>query len=67
MTAQELGQLIRKERNKQSVTLVQLARKIKDTQGNLSAIENGERNITLSTLNKIAKGLGMKLTITFDE
>ena len=50
-------------REKAGLSQAELARKIGTDQASISRIERGERNITLETLAKITRALGLKLTI----
>lgn len=51
---------IRRERKSQKITLPALARSAGISRGLLSGIENNRPNISLDTLEKIAKALGVK-------
>ncbi len=50
-------------REKAGLTQVELAEKIGTDQASISRIERGERNITLETLAKLAKVLGLRVTV----
>ncbi len=50
-------------RQKINMTQGELARKIGDRQQNVSRIESGEQNVTVLTLNKIAKAVGGMLIV----
>jgi DNA-binding XRE family transcriptional regulator len=52
-------------RLKKRLTQKQLADKSHIPQQEISKIEKGERNITLETLEKIASGLGKKVSVSF--
>ncbi|MBQ8877696.1 MAG: helix-turn-helix transcriptional regulator [Lachnospiraceae bacterium] len=52
----------RKEHN---LTQKQLAEKTGITQADISRLENGESNPSLSTLKRLAEGLGMRLKLEF--
>ena len=52
-------------REEQNLSQRQLADRIGVTQSDISKIESGEANPTLETLKKLAKGLGMNLSISF--
>lgn len=52
-------------RLKKHLTQKQLADKARIPQQEISKIEKGERNITLETLEKIAVGLGRRVTVSF--
>ena len=56
----KVGQLIRKRKIEQGFTQTELARKVSITQPDLSKIEEGKKNITLFTLGRICKVLGIK-------
>lgn len=61
-------QLIRKmirARREAGLTQKELAERTGIQQSNISRIENGNGNPSLSTLNKLAQGLGKKLVISF--
>ena len=52
-------------REDQNLSQRQLADRTGVTQSDISKIESGEANPTLETLKKLAKGLGMNLSISF--
>ena len=52
-------------RKKQNITQKELSRRTGITQADISRIENGNRNPSLSMLKKLAKGLGMTLRLEF--
>ena len=52
-------------REEQNLSQRQLADRTGVTQSDISKIESGEANPTLETLKKLAKGLGMNLSISF--
>lgn len=54
-------------RQKANMTQGELARQIGDRQQNVSRIESGEQNITIGTLNKIAKAVGGQLVVEIIE
>lgn len=54
-------------RQKANMTQGELARQIGDRQQNVSRIESGEQNITVGTLDKIAKAVGGRLVIRIVE
>ena len=61
-------QLVRKiirARREAGLTQKELAERTGIQQSNISRIENGNGNPSLSTLNKLAQGLGKKLVISF--
>jgi len=59
----KIGVMIRKARLKQGITQEELARKIHTTKSAISRIENHSEDIKLSTLSKVSRSLGMKLTV----
>ena len=61
-------QLVRemiRARREAGLTQKELAERTGIQQSNISRIENGNGNPSLSTLNKLAQGLGKKLVISF--
>ena len=52
-------------REEQNLSQRQLEDRTGVTQSDISKIESGEANPTLETLKKLAKGLGMNLSISF--
>ena len=54
-------------RQKANMTQGELARQIGDRQQNVSRIESGEQNVTIGTLNKIAKAVGGLLVVKIVE
>ncbi|MEK7859322.1 MAG: helix-turn-helix domain-containing protein [Elusimicrobiota bacterium] len=54
-------------RQKANMTQGQLAREIGDRQQNVSRIESGEQNVTIGTLDKIAKAVGGQLVVKIVE
>ncbi len=54
-------------RQKANMTQGELARQIGDRQQNVSRIESGEQNVTVATLNKIAKAVGGQLVVKIIE
>jgi len=60
-----LMMLLLKERNEQQLTQSELAERTGIRQSNISRIEKGQVLPSLSTLNKIAHGLGKQLQIEF--
>lgn len=54
-------------RQRANLTQGELARQIGDRQQNISRIESGEQNITVGTLNKIAKAVGGQLVVKIVE
>jgi transcriptional regulator with XRE-family HTH domain len=57
-----LGNKISTLRKQRGITLEKLAYGMGISKGNLSDIENGKRDPRFSTLNCIAKGLGMSIS-----
>lgn len=54
-------------RQKANMTQGELARHIGDRQQNVSRIESGEQNVTIGTLDKIAKAVGGRLVVKIIE
>ena len=52
-------------RKKQNITQKQLSEMTGITQADISRIENGTRNPSLSMLKRLAEGLGMRLKLEF--
>ncbi len=52
-------------RNEEGITQAELAKRTGIAQSELSKIETGEANPSLRRINRIAKGLGRKVQITF--
>ena len=52
-------------RKSQNLTQKELSKRTGITQADISRIENGTRNPSLAMLNRLAKGMGMKLKIEF--
>lgn len=50
-------------RERANLTQGQLAREIGDKQQNVSRIESGEQNVTIGTLDKIARAVGGRLLV----
>jgi transcriptional regulator with XRE-family HTH domain len=61
-----IGERIRAARLAAEVSQETLAAKIGMTRGNYSRIEAGLTNVTLDSLLRIAKGLGITLTVDFE-
>lgn len=53
-------------RHKANLTQGELARQIGDKQQNVSRIERGEQNVTIGTLDKIAKAVGGQLMVRIE-
>jgi transcriptional regulator with XRE-family HTH domain len=54
-------------RIKQNITQVELSKRTGITQADISRIENGTRNPSLSMVKKLADGLGMQLRVEFKD
>lgn len=61
----QLMMMILKARNKQNLTQSELAERTGIRQSNISRIEKGQALPSISTLCKIARGLGKRLQIKF--
>lgn len=61
----EILKTIARLRYEQNMTQEELSERCGIKQGELSKIENGKANPTLETLQKLAKGMGMKLELRF--
>ena len=61
----EVCQLITSTRNALGITQHQLAEKSRVSQANISKIENGSYNPSITTLKRIADGLGKRLILEF--
>jgi len=59
----KIGILIRQAREKAGLTQEQLAQRVHTKKTAISRIENHARDIRLSTLEKVAKALGMELHV----
>ncbi len=59
---QQFGARVRYLRNKQKISIEELAFRSNINSNYLSDLERGNRNPTLKVLNKISKGLGMNLS-----
>ena len=59
----KIGVLIRQAREKAGLTQEQLAQRIQTKKTAISRIENHAQDIRLSTLEKVAKALGMELYV----
>ena len=62
-----IGAIVRRIRKEQDLTLKQLARRTGLSVSLLSQIERAESSASVSSLYKIASGLGIKLTVLFGE
>lgn len=61
-----IGALVKDARKKANLTQEQLAQKVKLKRPHISRIERAQTDIRISTLYKIAKGLGGDLKISFE-
>jgi len=59
---QTLGETVRTERIKAGLSQEQLAEKANLTRNYIGHIERAERRITLETLAKVARGLGLRVS-----
>ena len=64
---QEIGEKIRRSRQRSRLTQTQLAKKLKISQQVISYIESGRQNVSLGTLEKICNSLGFSLNIELGE
>ena len=64
---QTIGQIVRRLRKEKSLTLKQVARRTGLSPSLLSQIERAESSASVSSLYKIAHGLGVKLTVLFGD
>lgn len=62
----DLGVTIARARNAIGLSQIEMAHKLKTTQSVISRIENGNQNISVQMLTKIAKVLGCGLKINLD-
>lgn len=60
-SAIKLGENIRKIRAEKQLTQIELCHKLKVDRAYMSNIENGKKNPTLATIEKIAKALGVSI------
>lgn len=61
----QLMMMVLKARSEQNLTQSELAKRTGIRQSNISRIEKGQATPSISTLNKIAHGLGKRLQIKF--
>ncbi|HRY59984.1 MAG TPA: helix-turn-helix transcriptional regulator [Patescibacteria group bacterium] len=59
--ASQLGKNLKKIRTKKKLSQGTIARKLKVHRSFISGIENGKRNLTLSTIEKLAEAIGTKV------
>lgn len=64
-TKREITKAVIRERVKRNLSQEALARKVGLKRPSLARIESGSEMPSLTTLDKIAKGLGMKLQVKF--
>jgi len=67
MLEKRIADKIRKLRKNKGLTLAQLGQDIGLSKGLLSRIENNQVSPSIATLSKIAKGLGVPISLFFDE
>ena len=60
-----IGTRIKELRTSKGITQEELAKKLKTTKSAVSRLENHAESVRLSTLEKVAEGLGKKLEISF--
>jgi len=60
----EIARQLMKARLERGMTQEELAAKVGTRQSNISRIERGQQNTSIGLLNKVAKGLGMKLHVS---
>ena len=63
--AEEIGGALRQARLAAGVSQERLAARIGMTRGNLARIEQGQTNVTLDSILRIATGLELKMNVTF--
>jgi ribosome-binding protein aMBF1 (putative translation factor) len=61
-----VAELVKGARKKAKLTQEELAQKVHLKRPHISRIERAETDVRISTLHKIAQGLGGNLTISFD-
>ncbi|KKQ36213.1 MAG: Helix-turn-helix domain-containing protein [candidate division WS6 bacterium GW2011_GWA2_37_6] len=59
----EMGEKVKKAREKSGVTQEELARRIKTTRSTISRVEKGKQNLTVEYIMKVATALGKKYEI----
>lgn len=59
------GNKLRVLRKKIGISQLELANMSNERQGTISDFENGKRNLTLNTLEKIVRPIGMEVEIKF--
>ncbi|MBI5399545.1 helix-turn-helix transcriptional regulator [Candidatus Saganbacteria bacterium] len=63
MLCKMVGEKVKLEREKRQMTQAQLAKKLQVSQQMLSRIEKGQENVSLSTLEKTAQSLNLKIRL----
>lgn len=61
-----VAELVKEARKKAKLTQEELAQKVQLKRPHISRIERAETDVRISTLQKIAQGLGGNLSISFD-
>jgi len=61
----EIAYQILKLRKQKNISQAQLAKKLKTKQSNIARIEAGKQNLSIQTLNSIARALNSDLTVNF--
>ncbi|MFH1129435.1 MAG: helix-turn-helix transcriptional regulator [Patescibacteria group bacterium] len=61
----EIAYQILKLRKQRNMSQLQLARKIKTKQSNIARIEAGKQNLSIQTLDSIARALNSNFTVNF--
>ena len=64
-TPEEIGEYLKQLRKLAGMTQKDLAAKIGIEAPTLAQFEGGRKNMTLATLNKLAKSLGYELNVSF--
>lgn len=59
----EMGEKVKKAREKSGVTQEELARRLKTTRSTISRVEKGKQNVTVEYIIKVAHALGMRYEI----
>jgi len=61
----EIAYQILELRKQKNISQAQLAKRLKTKQGNIARIEAGKQNLSIQTLNSIARALNSDLTVNF--
>jgi len=61
-----IAELVKDARKKAQLTQEELAQKVQLKRPHISRIERAQTDVRMSTLHKIAQGLGGKLNVTFE-